>query len=85
MQYADLVRDPIGTVTGLYGALGLEPGAGAFDAMAEHVAAHPRGGFGGHRYDVGQFGLTEESVRERFAGYMETYGVEPEHLTAPAG
>jgi hypothetical protein len=85
VQYADLARDPLGTVQGIYGSLGIEPGAGGFDAISAHLAAHPRGEFGGHRYDVGEFGLTEGELRERFAGYVDTYGVEPEHLAAPAG
>jgi hypothetical protein len=83
VHYADLARDPVGTVRGVYDALGLEAGDGAFEAMAGHLAAHPRGEFGGHRYDVGAFGLTEGEVRERFASYVERYGVETEHLVAP--
>jgi len=85
VRYADLARDPVGTVRGIYGSLGLESSDGAFDAMAAHLAAHPRGEFGGHRYDVTEFGLTEAAVRDRFRDYIERYGVESEHLAAPAG
>lgn len=80
VQYADLVRDPVGTVAGIYDAWGLEPGAGAFEAMTAHLSARPRNAFGSHRYDVTQFGLTEAALRDRFAGYSSTYGVEPERL-----
>jgi hypothetical protein len=44
------------------------------------VDAHPRREFGSHSYDVGEFGLTEAEVRERFRGYTERYAVEPETL-----
>ena len=57
VQYADLVRDPVGTVRGIYDALGLEAGDGAFERDGRHLAAHPQGEFGGHRYDVTEFGL----------------------------
>jgi hypothetical protein len=80
VHYADLARDPVGTVRGIYDSLGLEPGDGAFEAMSDHVAAHPRGEFGGHRYDVAAFGLTDAAVRERFAPYVERYGVQAEQL-----
>ena len=49
-----------------------------------YLAAHPRGEFGGHRYDVGEFGLTEDAVRERFRGYVDRYGVESERLASAA-
>jgi hypothetical protein len=83
VHYADLARDPVGTVRGIYGALGIEPDPGGFGAMTEHLARHPRGEFGGHRYDVTQFGLDEGALRDRFAGYVDAYGVESEHLASP--
>lgn len=85
VQYADLARDPVATVRAIYDGLGIEPGAGAFTAMADQVAAHPRGEFGGHRYDVGEFGLAEADIRDRFGGYTEQYGVEAERLATQAG
>ncbi|WP_395696139.1 sulfotransferase family protein [Nocardioides sp.] len=78
VHYAELVRDPVGTVAGMYDALDLEAAPGAFDAMAAHVAARPRGEFGDHRYDVTQFGLSEGALRERFADYVTAYGVQVE-------
>lgn len=80
VRYADLARDPVGTVRGLYAALGLEPGAGGFEAMADHVVRHPRGELGGHAYDVARFGLAEGELRERFAGYVSAYDVEAERV-----
>ncbi len=72
VHYADLARDPVGTARGIYDALGIGPDAGGYGAMAEHLARHPRGEFGGHRYDVAQFGLDEGALRERFQGYIDT-------------
>jgi hypothetical protein len=75
VRYADLVADPLGTVQRLYADLGLEPGAGAVDAMAVELAARPQGVFGEHRYDLASYGLDEAALRERFAGYVERYDV----------
>jgi len=80
VAYADLARDPLGTLTSVYDGLGLEPGPGAFAAVERHLAEHPRREFGSHSYDVGEFGLTDAGVRARFRGYSERYDVEPEAL-----
>jgi len=78
LRYADLVRDPIATLERLYGSLGLELDETARGAMQAYVAAHPQSRDRRHRYSLGQFGLREAEVRERFKGYVERYGVEPE-------
>jgi hypothetical protein len=75
VQYADLVCDPVETVGQIYEATGSQLDAGAADAMAAYVAANPKGKFGTHRYDLGEFGLDAGEVAERFAGYVERYDV----------
>ena len=79
VAYADLARDPLGTLRGIYADLDLAPGDG-FRGVQDHLRAHPGREFGSHSYDVGEFGLTEAEVRERFRGYVERYAVEPEAL-----
>ena len=82
VAYADLARDPLGTARRRSTtALGLAPGVGALRRRSSATSStHPRREFGSHSYDVGEFGLTEAEVRERFRGYTERYGVEPETL-----
>jgi hypothetical protein len=75
VQYADLVADPVGTARGLYQALGLDATAGAMEAMARLVAERPQGEHGRHSYDLATYGLVEDELRERFAGYVERYEV----------
>jgi hypothetical protein len=79
VQYADLVRDPVGAIAGIYAAFGGELSPDARAGMAEHVRAHPQGEFGMHKYDLAQFGLDGPALAERFAGYRERYGVAEEH------
>ena len=44
--------------------------------MREHAASNPQGRHGRHTYDLADFGLTEDDVREVFAEYSEYYGIE---------
>src|SRR5690606_37984824 len=75
VQYADTLRDPLETVRGIYAAFGetLTPEAEA--AMKAFLAANPKGKHGKHEYDLAEFGLTREGVRERFASYIDRYGI----------
>lgn len=78
VQYADLVGDPVGTVGALSDAVGTPLSTTAEAAMAAYVAAHPKGAFGRHGYDLATHGLDAGELRERFAGYVERYQVAPE-------
>ncbi len=75
VQYAELVRDPLPTVEDLYAACGEELDAGAREAMAAYVNAHPKTEFGTHGYDLAEFGLDGGELAERFAGYVDRYDV----------
>ena len=79
VRYADLARDPVATVRRLRQPRARRR-ARCVRGGRGYLAAHPRGEFGGHGYDVAEFGLTEAAVRERFRDYIARYGVEPEHL-----
>lgn len=75
VRYNDLMSDPLGTVAGIYDAVGepLRPQAEA--AMASYLAAHPKGHRGDHRYDLAEFGVERGEIVERFSGYAERYAV----------
>ncbi len=78
VQYADLVGDPLGTVATIYEASGAELDAAARNALSAYVEAHPKGSLGAHHYDLAEFGLQADAIRERFAGYVERYEVPTE-------
>jgi len=70
------VDDALGTVAAIYGHFGLalsEPARRAFEA---HVAANPKGKHGEHEYALAEHGLTRAQVLERFAPYVERFGIE---------
>ena len=75
IQYDDLMRDPVGTVAGMYDFVG--------DALTDEVRAelgayldvNRQGKFGSHRYDLADFGLDPGQIRERFAAYTARYDI----------
>jgi hypothetical protein len=82
VHYADLVRDPVGTVASIYAALGDPLVEEARAAMTDYVAAHPKGEFGAHAYDVASFGLNASELTERFSQYVARYDIPAERARA---
>lgn len=73
--YADLMRDPLGTVRQVYAAFGDALDGPAEAAIADRIAARPQGRFGKHEHRPEDFGLVTGELRERFRPYVERYGV----------
>ncbi len=46
--------------------------------MTAHVASHPKGRFGAHGYDLAEYGLDADALRERFADYVARYDIPTE-------
>jgi len=66
VRYEDLVRDPLSTVESVYGYFGWPLSAAAADAMRQLAAGGASQGRPSHRYTLEEFGLTKETVAERF-------------------
>jgi len=75
VQYADTVRDPIGTGRGIYDAFGEEFTPAAEQAMQAYMADNPKGKHGKHEYDLAEYGLSADEVHERFKDYIEDYDI----------
>ena len=72
VRYDDLVTDPVGTVEAIYRYFGLPMTDAAGDAIRSLAAASApsrAGGEPGHRYALGDFGLSGGEVDERFTAY----------------
>jgi hypothetical protein len=78
LHYAELLRDPMGSIGAVYRWLGdrLTPEAEA--AMQAWLAANPQGKFGKHEYALERFGLHRNQLPGVFADYVARYGVESE-------
>ncbi|MFB9311553.1 sulfotransferase family protein [Nocardioides plantarum] len=67
VAFRDLVTDPIGTVRGIYEHFGLELTPEALAAVEEIDREQKQGGKApSHRYDLADYGLTEDDVRKAF-------------------
>lgn len=69
VDYFDFIKDPIASVEGIYRHFGIECTEAARQAM---IASHEQSKLGPrapkHTYSLADYGLTDEQVKERFAG-----------------
>jgi hypothetical protein len=73
VSFADLQADSVATVEKAYEQLGLEFSAAARTRVAAWAGDHQPGSRGGHVYQLADYGLTPEQVRESFGAYLATY------------
>jgi hypothetical protein len=78
VYYSELMRDPLGTVEGLYRHFGLALTPAAAGRMRQYLAAHPRQQYGAHRYSLAQFGLRPVEEAARYQAYRDHFGIPPE-------
>jgi hypothetical protein len=81
VHYADLMRDPIGTIEGIYAHFGMTLSPAAVTAVQGWIDGHPQRQHGTHTYSAEDFGLSTERLRRRFAFYSDRFGIEPERKT----
>jgi hypothetical protein len=73
VSFAELQTDSVKTVADSYAKLGLDFGDAAQAKVREWADEHRPGARGTHTYELADFGLTEEQVRDRFADYLAAY------------
>jgi len=73
VSFADLNADSVGTLDRSYSQLGLIFSDTARRRVQEWADTHRPGSRGEHNYELADYGLTEEQIRERFADYLSTY------------
>jgi hypothetical protein len=74
VSHDEFVSDAVGVAKRIYSYFGLPLTAPALAAFESHAEANPRAKHGKHEYGLEEFGLSEERVRERFAGYRARFG-----------
>jgi hypothetical protein len=78
VRYQDLTADPVATVAGLYERWGIRFSTEAETRVRERIRRLPDDGSRLHRYAFEDTGLTAAAQRERFAPYLEQYGIPAE-------
>jgi hypothetical protein len=80
VHYADLTRDPLGTMRKVYKTLGDAFMPEAEAGMRAWLDDNPPDKFGKHEYKLAEFGLTPAKIAPLFERYLARYQVEPEGL-----
>jgi hypothetical protein len=75
--HAEFHADPMAVIRRIYGFAGLELSPRVEAAMRERIVAAPESSHGAHRYDVADFAITEDEIRERFGAYIEQFDLRP--------
>ncbi len=75
MQYADVMRDPIGEIEKVYRHFDEPLTEEARAAMNAFMADNPKGKHGRHSYSLADYGLTADAVRERYRDYCDQLGI----------
>jgi Sulfotransferase family len=73
VSFADLQTDPVRTLHSSYTSLGLTFTDATLHSVKQWAQGHRPGSRGTHDYDLADYGLSPEGVRERFADYLATY------------
>lgn len=71
--HGDFHADPMGVVRRIYAYCGLDLSPETEALMRARIAAKPELAHGVHRYDVADFGLTAEGIREQFGSYVQDF------------
>jgi len=76
VQYQQLVRDPITEMKKLYAHFNEPFSPEAEAAMQSYMTNNPKGKHGKHSYDLADYGLTADGVRERYGDYCLKFNIE---------
>jgi hypothetical protein len=78
IRFSDLMRDPLGTLAGVYNQLGMPFTQAVEAAMGDYLAKKPKDKFGKHDYRFDDLGLDLGRERERFSAYQARFGIPSE-------
>jgi Sulfotransferase family len=71
--HTDFHRDPLAVLDRIYAFIGMDITAEVHAGFARRIAEKPELSRGVHRYNIADYGMTEEEVREPFRDYMRRY------------
>ena len=78
LRFHELMADPNAALDAVYRQLGIDLPPEIARLMRRYVDAKPRGKHGRHRYSLEDYGIDRAWMHERYATYMDEYGVEAE-------
>lgn len=78
VRYADWMHDPLAVIRSIYERLDLTLPGDVAERMRAYLAEKPRGKHGMHRYQLADFGIDRERLRQRYAAYVERFAIPEE-------
>lgn len=75
VRFEEFMADQLSAVARVHDQLGLDFDATHEAAVRAHLADKPAGRLGGHQHQPDALGFRLEALRERFAPYMERFGL----------
>jgi len=75
VRHQDFHADPMGVVRRIYTHFDIALSAQAESRMNERIRNDPEGRHGEHNYTAQQFGLDPDTIRARFAGYIQRHAL----------
>jgi hypothetical protein len=82
LHYAELIRDPIGVMTALYGWAGDDLTPATSQAMRDWLVHHPQDRFGVAPYSLDGSGVTRAELEPIFDEYLSVFDIELEGAAA---
>ncbi|RMD82697.1 MAG: sulfotransferase [Candidatus Dadabacteria bacterium] len=78
LHFRDFVSDPVGSVRRIYEYFGIDYTDATDRALRAWQADNPAGKHGEHRHSFEGVSMSAAEINERFAAYMDAFGIEPE-------
>lgn len=75
--HSDFHGNPMAVIERIYRFIGMDLTPPVIADMAQRIEDKPELSHGVHRYDVADFGLGEEEIRERFGDYIDRFDLAP--------
>jgi len=75
LNFADFMSDPVGAAKRIYAHFDQELSAEGETCLQAWQDSHPQGKHGQHVYEKEDIGISETEILDRFAGYMEFFGM----------
>jgi hypothetical protein len=76
VSFSELQTDPVSALAGALEQIGVPFGEGSQSSVEKWAVSHEPGSHGSHSYELSEFGLSADQIREQFAPYCAAFGVE---------
>ena len=73
-EYGDFIKDPIDMVKRIYANYGLILTPEAEGRMRAWVARNPQNKHGRHEYNLADYGINEEDIRDQIGPFIDYFG-----------